>query len=161
MGIYIIYNVNPNEEYKMKIVKCIVLILTIIAFASFTHAEGLKNDKQTKDLATKATNQFGKEKIKEGFSLLKPHWPLPEAEIENLINQTEMQWSMVEKRFGKSIAVEFVREERIAESFIKYLFIQKFENHAIRWEIIFYKPRDTWKINMVKWDDKIHLLFSD
>jgi hypothetical protein len=145
----------------MKTVKCIVLVLTIIAFASFTHAKGLKNDKQTKDLATRATNLFGEEKIKEGFLLLKPHWPMPEAEIENLINQTEMQWSVVEKRFGKSISVEFIREERIAESFIKYLFMQKFENHAIRWEIIFYKPRDIWKMNMVKWDDKIHLLFSD
>ena len=54
----------------MKTVKCIVFVLTIIAFASFTHAKGLKNDKQTKDLATRATNLFGEEKIKEGFLLL-------------------------------------------------------------------------------------------
>jgi hypothetical protein len=145
----------------MKTVNCILLVLTILSFTSFTHAKGLINNKETKDLATKATNLFGEEKIKEGFLLLKPHWPGQETEVENLINQTEKQWSKFEKSFGKSISVEFVREERIADLFIKYLFIQKFENHAISWEIIFYKPRDTWKMNMVKWDDKIHLLFSD
>jgi hypothetical protein len=138
-----------------------LLIIIILALPSSIYAQELKSIEQTKELATKATNLFGERKLREGFTVLKKYWPLPESEIENLINQTEMQWTMVDQRFGKPISVEFVREEKIASSFIKYLFIQKFENHAIRWEIIFYKPKRQWKVNNIKWDDDIKQLFTN
>lgn len=144
----------------MKRLTGIILFLALICFAGTTQAKDMKSPDDAKALATEAISLFGKKRIRQGFTMLKEYWPIPEAEIENLINQTEMQWTMIDQRFGQPISVEFVREEKIAQSFIKYLFIQKFENHAIRWEIIFYKPQSRWKVNNVKWDDQIKLLFS-
>ena len=144
----------------MKKMSILVIVVLVSILAAPLLAKELSSTKQAKDLAISATDLIGQNRIREGILLLKDYWPLPGSEIENLINQTEMQWTMVEKRFGQPIAVEFVREEKVADSFVKYLFIQKFEHHAIRWVLIFYKPRDVWKVNNIEWDDQINLLFS-
>lgn len=142
----------------------ILIHALIIAFSIFathsTYAKSLNSLDQTKDLVEEATDLFGQNKIKEGILVLKEYWPIPEAEITNLINQTEMQWKMVSTRFGEPIDVEFVREEKINDTLVQYIYLQKFENHAVRWLIMFYKPRDIWKVNNVTWDDQIKLLFN-
>ncbi len=143
----------------MKKLKLFVFLFVSIFIASNTYAKDLKTIKQVKSTAIEAINFFGKDKIKEGFSVLRPHWPIPKAEIDNLIYQTESQWDRVKKRFGSTISVEFVRSEKVGNSLVKYLFMHKFEIHIIRWELIFYKSTDTWKLNSLKWDDNIELLF--
>lgn len=144
----------------MKIlIHALIIALSIFATHS-TYAKSLSSLDQTKDLVEEATDLFGQNKIKEGILVLKEYWPIPEAEITNLINQTEMQWKMVSTRFGEPIEVEFVREEKINDTLVQYIYLQKFENHAVRWLIMFYKPRDTWKVNNVTWDDQIKLLFN-
>ena len=34
-------------------------------------------------------------------------------------------------------------------------------NHVIRWKMVYYKPKDEWKLNHMMWDDKIELLFDE
>jgi hypothetical protein len=38
--------------------------------------------------------------------------------------------------------------------------IEKFENHAVRWLFMFYKPGGEWKLNAFYWDDRIGALFD-
>ena len=153
------FNLIPYKEITMtKLTN--MLVLFFFFFSTCALAQELSSTNNTKAIAVKATTLIGENKIKEGIQVLKEFWPIPDAEIENLINQTEMQWSMIEKRFGTSIAVDFVREEKVSDVFIRYLFVQKFENHAIRWVISFYKPKETWKVNKVIWDDQIDSLYT-
>jgi hypothetical protein len=96
-----------------------------------------------------------------GYETLKPYWPLASVEIDNLANQTNTQWPMVKQRFGTSIATEFIKETKAGDSLARFVYLQKFQNHAIRWVFTFYKPKDRWIINGVSFDDRLDLLFEN
>jgi hypothetical protein len=111
-------------------------------------------------LADDAVALFKEEKFREGYGLLEPYWPLEPTEISNLAEQTLQQWPIVRERFGTAVATEFVSEAIVADSFARYVYLHKFQNHAIRWIFTFYKANDTWVVNGVSFDDNIDLLFD-
>ncbi len=132
------------------------LLLLVLPLAGM--AEGL-DYAQTRQLTERAVALFADEKIDEGYQALKPHWPLPAVEIDNLANQTHNQWPMVRQRFGEPLKMEFVHEARAGESLLRYVYIQKFERHALRWVFTFYKPEGQWLVNSVSFDDQLDRLF--
>ncbi len=134
------------------------IILTIISFNAL--ASGLVTSSETKNLCENAASLLSKGKISESFNSLKPYWPIPAAEIDNLSYQTETQLKMVSKRFGKPIGTDFIKTQKAGDSFIKHTFILKHEKTSIRYICVFYKPKTKWLVNSVSWDDKTALLFE-
>ena len=108
----------------------------------------------------KLVDNFIKANFQEGLNASKPYWPLPEVEIDGMANQIKQQWPMVDQRFGKVIAKEFVKEKRIGKSLLRYYYLHKFENHPIYWRIDFYRPHDEWIINSIIFLDKLDPLFE-
>jgi hypothetical protein len=139
----------------------LIFIVCALAVPTVVLADDFASLADARKVADKAVALFRQEKIVEGYAGLKPYWPLPPVEIDNLANQTNTQWPMVKQRFGSSIATEFVEEKRVGESFARYVYLQKFRNHAIRWIFMFYKPSDRWVINSVAFDDRVGLLFEN
>jgi len=137
-----------------------ITLALFLLFPISGYCAGLATVEDTKKLSNKAASLLGQEKIVEGFSSFKPYWPLPPVEIDGLINQTNIQWPMVRQRFGKSVGVELVKEYKLGTSFIRYVYLHKFERHAIKWIFTFYKPKDVWVVNAVSFDDKIDVLFE-
>jgi len=111
-------------------------------------------------LSDKAIALFQKEQIDAGYATLQPYWPLNAVEIQNLANQTTTQWPMIKGRFGPSISTEFISESKVGESLARFVYLQKFKNHAIRWVFIFYKPEEKWVINSFSFDDQLHQQFE-
>lgn len=96
----------------------------------------------------------------EAFSLVAPHFPIPETELSALNLQVTKQLGIISSRFGKVLGVVFVREESVQDVLLRYTFIQKFENTVIRWVFVFYKPHDTWIMNNLSFDDQVPALFE-
>lgn len=140
----------------MKIIYGLILVL----ISSLSLAEDMSTSKQTRDLSNKMIEMFANKQFKEGLALAKPYWPLPEVEIDGLANQIATQWPIVDQRFGQSTGYEFVREEKIGESFTRYYYLHKFQNHAIYWQFTFYKPKDTWVVNGVQFLDSLDILYE-
>jgi hypothetical protein len=126
---------------------------------SSSFGESFTDLAQARKLSDQAMSLFMDEKFVEGYGVLKPFWPLPPVEIDNLANQTNMQWPMVRQRFGKSVGVEFVRQRQVGDSLAEYVYLQKFQHHALRWVFVFYKPQGDWFINSVSFDDNIKSMF--
>src|SRR3970040_3125087 len=110
-----------------------ITLALFLLFPISGYCAGLATVEDQKKLSNKAASLLGQEKIVEGFSSFKPYWPLPPVEIDGLINQTNIQWPMVRQRFGKSVGVELVKEYKLGTSFIRYVYLHKFERHAIKW----------------------------
>jgi hypothetical protein len=143
----------------MKHVYVALLCILLAPFAA--RADGLATLSEARKVSDRAVALFVQEKFAEGYGSLKAYWPLPAVEIDNLANQTNMQWPIVRQRFGTSIGTDFVRQIDGGSSFARFVYLQKFQNHAVRWVFTFYKPKDQWIINAVSFDDKIELLFAD
>ncbi|ACM21328.1 hypothetical protein Geob_2985 [Geotalea daltonii FRC-32] len=138
--------------------KIIFVLLWLIP--QFSLAGELQTTKEAKELSENIVGYFIKADFKKGLELAKPFWPLPEVEIDGLANQIATQWPVVQQRFGKATGKEFVREESIGKSFVRYYYLHKFENHSLLWRFTFYKPLNTWKINGIQYIDDFDYLFE-
>lgn len=131
---------------------------TLIGSASA--ANPLKTPDDTRALCDDAVKALAQSKIRQSFALLKPHWPLPAEEIDNLSYQTESQLKMVASRFGAPTGTDFVGSKSAGQSLIRHVYLAKFERHAIRYTCTFYKPGATWLVNSIQWDDKVGSLLD-
>ncbi|BDX08329.1 hypothetical protein [Planctobacterium marinum] len=135
-------------------------LFTLLFLSFSTLADGFKSEQEAKEFTDKMMEQFVNKKFQQGLNEAKKYWPLPDVEIDGLANQIAQQWPIVDQRFGQAIDSEFVSEKRIGESFLRYYYLHKFENHAIYWQIDFYKPRDEWKINSILFLDTLETLYE-
>lgn len=138
----------------------IILILFFLVPGVALAGGELKTIKQTKELSDSIVGHFLKGQFQQGLEIAKPHWPLPQVEIDGLANQIETQWPVVNQRFGKPAGMEFVKEERLGKSFVRYFYLHKFQNHSIYWRLTFYKPVKAWKVNGILFLDKLDPLFE-
>ena len=133
----------------------IIVLLPIPALSA-----GFQSKAETKIFADKTMALILEEQFQKAFDNAKQYWPLPSIEIDGLVNQINQQWPIVNSRFGRGLGIEFIREEKIGESFVRYFYLHKFENHALYWRIDFYKPKKEWKINHFVYLDSLDILYE-
>ncbi len=140
----------------MRNIICLVLVLV----TNFASAEGFKSENEVRSFADGLMDQFVSKQFEQGLNTARPYWPIPDLEVDGLINAILQQWTIVDQRFGQAVGREFIKQERIAQSFLRFYYLHKFENHSIYWKIDFYKPRDEWKINSIEFLDALEPLFE-
>src|SRR5919109_4711302 len=136
---------------------CGALLLTMLDLA---YAATLRNTEEAKELAEKVLSRTVVGDIDGIATVVKPYWPFPEDELETLVAQTAQQRNLLAPRLGKSVGFTFVRREVAADTFLRLVYIERFENTGLRWMFTFYKVRDVWKFNGFAWDEEIAKLFS-
>lgn len=138
--------------------KYLTIIFLLVSLQ--VQASGFSTAEETRKFSDQTIELFVQGKFNEALNQAKPFWPIPAVEVDGLANQIAQQWPVIDRRFGASLASEFVRTEKIANSFVRHYYLHKFENHAIYWQIDFYKPKDSWKINMIVFLDSLDVLFE-
>jgi hypothetical protein len=137
---------------------CGALLLTIMGLA---YGATLRNPEEAKELAEKILSRAAVGDMDGIATVVKPYWPFPEDELETLVAQTAQQRTLLANRLGKSVGFTFVRREIAAETFLRLVYVERFENTGMRWMFTFYKIRNVWKFNGFAWDEEIAKLFSD
>lgn len=117
-------------------------------------AETVATVERTRDICGEAAALFASGDIDQAYGSLLPYWPLAKEEVENLAYKTRQQLEMVGSRFGQPLAGEFVQTVSAGDSLVRHVFLIKHEKHALKFSCVFYKPKDTWLVNAVQWDDK-------
>ena len=136
------------------------LIVLLLAFSLTATAKGFKKESETKVFADSLMTQFIKGDFAGALNKAKVYWPLPAIEIDGMLNKINQQWPLVKQRFGKTTGKELVQTIRIGKSFIRYVYLHKFENHAIYWQIDFYRPLNEWQINQIIFLDNLNTLYN-
>jgi hypothetical protein len=136
-------------------------ILFIVLFlAQSVSAASFKDVSETKSFSNTLMQYFLREEFVEGLNMAKRYWPLPTDEIDNLATRINTQWITMQKRYGETVSMEFIKEERIGKSFVRHFYLHKFKNHAIYWRFTYYKPHDEWKLNGITFEDDLDPLFE-
>jgi len=140
----------------------LVALISLSLYASDkTEAPKLKTEESVKILVENCLKHFVAGEYKAGLDLFKPYWVAPTNEIDTLIMQTVSTRNTVRERFGNSIGYEFISQQRAGKSFLRIVAVEKLQNTAIRYSIVFYKADDNWIVQNFNWDDKIQLLFGE
>ena len=137
-----------------------LLSIAIFVFSISAQAiELLSSEEAAQSLAKEVMENVSKDKFKEGLSKLRPYTVVPVAEFDVQMGQLDMQIPAIAQRFGKSIGYDFIEKEQLGDSLIQYVYLQKFEKHAMVWRFIFYKPKDKWLLNTWYFNDQVKPLF--
>jgi len=139
--------------------KRLIVALILLTTAPFASTGSFADFAQAKALTQTIMQHFIKEDFVGGLNLAKPYWPLPTAEVDELAMKTKFQWRIVKERFGSYQGMELIKEEKIGTSFVRLVYLHKFENHAIYWKFTFYNPNGAWKVNSINFKDDIGSLF--
>ena len=51
--------------------------------------------------------------------------------------------------------MEFAGTLRLGGSFVRRVYVQKYEKHAIAWVFTFYRPGEKWLVNSVRFTDQL------
>lgn len=137
-----------------------LILLLALSLSSAASAAPLKTTDDTNALCSSAATKLAAGQTEAAFDLLAVHWPLPAEELKGLAYQTKSQLAMVASRYGDPLGPEFVRTTLAGRSFVQHTYIVKYTNHALRLTCNFYKPKDTWIVNGVHWDDQTGKLFE-
>lgn len=136
-------------------------VFIALFFSVSALAEGFKTEEEARQFSDRLLDHFVAGEFEEGLDAAKPYWPLPPVEVDGMANQITQQWPMIAQRFGKPLSKEFIKKERIGDSFIRFYYLHKFEKHAIYWQVDFYKPVDIWKINSMIFLDSLDFLYEE
>jgi len=137
----------------------LALLLMIVSPLAFA-VEQLASEAKARELSDSMMAVAMKQSPDMVFAQLKPYWPMDPAEIDGLASNAKLQWQVIEARFGKPLGYELVSTERIGTSFVRFIYLQKFEKHALRWEFTYYRPKDGWLANSFKFDDQLDWLYD-
>lgn len=138
--------------------KFIILYLSV-ALMTLQAADVLSLE-GTKKVCEKSLSLIAQMKIKEGFEVIKPHWSFPHSEIDDMAYTTQSQMKGLTPRFGHIIGFTHIETKRLANEFIKHIYLLKYERYALRFEYIFYKPKNHWTLGSFIWDDSVGKLFK-
>lgn len=114
---------------------------------------------EARALADRAMAQVKAGKPTQAYEVMRPHWPLPKAEIDALGAQTDAQRATIDARFGRSLDTEFVGTQKIGEAFVRFVYIERYQRHALVWQFTFYRPSDGWVVNSVSYSDQLEPLY--
>jgi len=134
-----------------RFVTLVLLLLPVTLFAREFKSEG-----ETRAFSDSVMKEVASGNLKGGFDQLAAvYTAIPKVEIDGLISQAMLQVPVMEARFGKSVGSEFISESRAGDSVHKYVYLHKFEKHAIVWQFVFYRPGDAWVLNSFKYSDSV------
>ena len=128
--------------------------------AQTASAETIKDVSGTRAFSDKIVGHFLKEEFEKGIALTKKYWSKPSFELDRLTSQLYAQWPPMKKEYGEALGIEFVKATKLNDTYVRYYYLHKFQNHAIYWMITFYKPENGWKINGITFKSDASILFE-
>lgn len=138
-----------------------ILLLFITCQVSFAQIKKLDKIENTKANAESAMKAFFENQIEKGFEIIDPYFPISATEKLGLKDQTVEQLPTIEESFGKKIDYKLIKEIKISDVLVKYIFVVRFELHMMKFQYTYYNSGKGWILNSFKWDDKISELFDN
>lgn len=140
-----------------------ILILTMafcLAAAASAQAKTLGSEAECRILADQAVIMMTQGKFSEAIKLVSPFTTISKDQMTKMGQQFAAQRENLLPVYGKRVAVEFIKEEKVGGGMLRYLYLEKFENNALVIWFTFYRPEARWKIISFGWHDKPQNLFE-
>jgi len=137
------------------------ILLFLVALNTDARADVFATPQAAKASIDKAMELIVANDIDGGFSQLKAYAVVPPAEFDAFLGQAKFQMSPLASRFGKTIGHEFIKEDKVGNSFIRLTYLLRYEKHATRWFYILYNNGTGWMLNAFYFNDRVQDLFPN
>ena len=137
-----------------------IAIVLLLAGTASAQTQTIASESECRVLADRAVAMMAQDKFPEAIKLMSPFTTLPQERLVKLGQQFTGQRQKLLPVLGKRVAVEFIRQEKVGDSMLRYLYLEKFENNALVVWFTFYRPESGWKLIDLGWFDKPQNLFK-
>ncbi|MBN1525012.1 MAG: hypothetical protein JW904_11035 [Spirochaetales bacterium] len=93
------------------------------------------------------------------FDLIKLNTIIDPVQVDVLKSQTESQLNMIIGRYGNDLGFEEIKEQLLGAALLKKTVIQKYKIIPLKWEFIFYKADENWRLINVQFNEDYAGLF--
>jgi len=137
------------------------IITVVFVLSSTLMSATLPSATAVKDHADNVVRNLKERRIEKAFSLVKEHWPLDPAEIDELEQTTVSSFAAIDGRLGKVVDMELITDVMAGSSLRRFTYIIRHERHIIRIRLTYLRNSSGWVVNGVKWDDDVDGLFKE
>ena len=135
-------------------------VIVLASLPSLAEPPPLSSTADTRALTEAVMQLVAADKISDAMEKLKPYWRLPPNEIDTLVMKTISMRNTIADRYGRTLGYAFVRESDVGDYLVRYTYVERRENHPLRWTFVFYRASDKWWMDGASWDDKVAELFT-
>ena len=128
-----------------------MISFAVLLFSTAVQAETITHAYDTKKLCVQSATYFAKADVKQFYETLMPHWRLSIDEIKNVVHQNNTLFKMHGERYGSYLGIDYMETDFAGTSIIEHTFFIKFDKKAVRYQCVFYKPKDHWIVNDIFW----------
>ncbi len=115
---------------------------------------------EPKVLADKAMKYLASNDIKGMFAFVHSIMPMTKDEMDKILDTTLSQRKTFNSTIGEYVGYAFISECRKFDQVSRVIFIEKRTKNFIRWEFVFYKPKEKWQLSAFYWDNKNAEIFA-
>jgi len=130
-----------------------VLALLLLLPLSSTFAD----DTTPKHIVESFFDSVVKSKISNAYDLLFSGSSIPKDKPQ-AVSMLKQQTASGLQMYGKILGYEYISEEKFGTSIIRYVYVLKSEKGPTEWEFYFYKPKGSWFLANVTFNDQFTLL---
>ena len=134
--------------------KKLTVFITAMVLVGFSHAGFAK---EPAEFTEAFFSMLKTGKISEAYDQLFVGSPVP-AQKPQALEMIKRQTASALPLFGKIVGVEKIRDERIGESIVRLVYVLKLDRSPTVWEFYFYKPKNSWFLVNVNFNDEFKLL---
>ncbi len=122
----------------------------------------LANSDEAKALSEKVIGTIEESGAQAGLSLVKSHsYIINDVVIGQWVSTVTSQRKTFESQSGRPKGYVLVKEQSVADTFLRLVYVERAEKAAIRWVFTYYNPSGSgWVLHGLYWDYNIEPLFS-
>jgi hypothetical protein len=144
-----------------------IRLIVLICLTSLVGAEARADAKvlpptgpEPRQLAEEAMSFIATDDMAGFIAMVRRKMPMPAGELENIEATLRSQRKEVISKLGKSLGYVLVNECHRTGILLRLIYAEKREKNVLRWQFIFYKPRDKWLWTYFFWDSDAQQLFA-
>jgi hypothetical protein len=142
----------------------ILVLLTLLSSATIIASAQSPSPAATvsepKMLADRAMKFLGSNDIKGMFAYVHSIMPMEKSEMDKIRDTTLSQRKTFNSSIGEYVGYAIISECRKFDQVSRVIYIEKRSKNFIRWEFVFYKPKEKWQLSAFYWDNKNAEIFA-
>ena len=139
------------------ILSCVLFFTTLVS--SFAQAGTLKREDDLRPFVDSVMKNVASGDLQSAFETMRPFIVISENELQSAALASKTQREQFGNRYGKTIGTEFIAQQKVGDSLVRIIYIEKTEKHALPWYFYFYKSQMGWVLNTFNWNDQMPALF--
>lgn len=142
--------------------KLLSLFAAMLCAAAAFHARAdtLKTEAEARQLADKVMAAAGKGQTDDAYAIMTPYSLTDVNTLDRARVNARTSRMQLEQYIGGSAGYEFISSEKVGESLLKLIYIEKAEKQAIPWQFIFYRTASGWALSAFSNSGDIDTLFN-